>query len=189
MLQRWVRWLEVLRAEKVCRILAPHVAGRTLDVGCWNGEVASRLDHADIVGIDVTIPPGPLIDVRVFDGTTIPFDSKSFDTVLSSTVLHHAKDPEALLMEMARVGRKIVVFEDNVDHWWSHASTLGLHMVTSRLHDMPYERAGFRTTAEWRKLFASQNMRVSATEFHRGTQPPWPLLRHTLFVIDPPLEG
>jgi hypothetical protein len=70
MLQRWVRWLEVLRAEKVCRILAPHVVGKTLDVGCWNGEVASRLDHADIVGIDVTVPPGPLVDVRVFDRTS-----------------------------------------------------------------------------------------------------------------------
>ncbi len=184
MLRRWVRWLEVLRAEKVCRILAPHVVGKTLDVGCWNGEVAARLDHADIVGIDVTVPPGPLIDVRLFDGTHIPFESESFDTVLSSTVLHHAKDPELLLMEMKRVGRKLVVFEDNVDRWWSHASTLGLHLVTSRLHDMPYERAGFRTTPEWLSMFQRHGLRVVATEFHRGTQPPWPLLRHSLFVLE-----
>lgn len=185
MLQRSVRWLEVLRAEKVCRILAPHVVGRTLDVGCWNGEVASRLGHADIVGIDVIVPPGPLVDVRLFDGTYIPFESNSFDTVLCSTVLHHAKEPETLLMEMSRVGRKIVVFEDNIDHWWSHASTLGLHLITSRLHNMPYERAGFRTTAEWLALFNRLGMPVTVTEFHRGTQPPWPLLRHTLFVLEP----
>ncbi|MEO1991865.1 MAG: class I SAM-dependent methyltransferase [Pirellulales bacterium] len=184
MLKRWVRWLEVLRAEKVCRILSPFVSGRSLDVGCWNGEVASRLTHADVVGIDVTIPPGPLVDVQVFDGTHIPFDSDSFDTVICCTVLHHAKHPEELLREMKRVGKKIVVFEDNVDHWWSHASTLGLHVVTSRLHDMPYERAGFHTTEEWIELFRKMGFRVTTTEFHKGTQPPWPLLRHTLFVLE-----
>jgi len=185
MLQKWVRWLEVLRAEKVSRILAPHVTGRTLDVGCWNGEVASRLRHVDVIGIDVTIPPDPLIDVRLFDGTQLPFESHSFDTVLCSTVLHHAKHPEQLLEEMARVGRKIVVFEDNVDRWWSHASTLGLHLITSRLHNMPYERAGFRTTTGWLDLFRTMGLKVTKTEFHRGTQPPWPMLRHTLFVVAP----
>jgi SAM-dependent methyltransferase len=189
MLQRWVRWLEVLRAEKVCRILAPHVSGKTLDVGCWNGEVASRLKHADVVGIDVTIPPGPLVDVRVFDGTHIPFDSQSFDTVLASTVLHHARHPEQLLAEMVRVGKKVVIFEDNVDRWWSHASTLGLHVVTSRLHDMPYERAGFRSTQGWLDLFRQTGLEVTRVEFHRGTQPPWPLLRHTLFVLQPKADA
>lgn len=184
MLRRLVRWLEVLRAKKVSRILGPHVSGRTLDVGCWNGEVASRLTHAEVIGIDVTIPPGALIDVRVFNGTEIPFESQSFDTVLSSTVLHHAQEPERLLREMMRVGKRVVVFEDDVDRWWSHASTLGLHVITSRLHGMPYERAGFRTTEGWRALFDRLGARVLATEFHPGTQPPWPLLRHTLFVLE-----
>jgi|AACY02.2.fsa_nt_gi SAM-dependent methyltransferase len=184
MLAKTVRWLEVLRAKKVARILQPHIHGRTLDVGCFNGEVASRLKTSEIVGIDVVDPPQPLVPVMKFDGLHLPFADASFDTVLASVILHHAREPRPLLEEMARVGRRLVVFEDDVDRWWSHASTLGLHRITSRLHDMPYERAGFRTTDEWLAFFKAAGLEARCLERHPGTQPPWPLLRHTLFVLE-----
>jgi SAM-dependent methyltransferase len=39
----------------------------------------------------------------LYDGTRLPFDSESFDTVLSVQVLEHTPKPNELLAEMARV--------------------------------------------------------------------------------------
>ena len=180
----FVQWIDETRADTVARILKPHVRGSTLDVGCWNGAVAKRLNLPDIVGIDVVQPANPQIEVRQFDGVHIPFENKTFDTVLCSTCLHHAEDPDALIEEVRRVGKRIVVFEDSCDTTVQKWSAQLLHAIGSRVVGMPYQIAGFRPEEAWRRFFEQHGLRVTQCSRHPGTQPLWLLMRHYLFILE-----
>jgi SAM-dependent methyltransferase len=100
-------------------VLAGHLAeflpanARVLDIGCGDGMIdrlmlAERPD-ATIEGIDVLVQPETQIPVQAFDGSTIPCGDHSFDVALFVDVLHHTKDPLALLTEAVRVSPRIVI--------------------------------------------------------------------------------
>lgn len=90
--------------RRTVQAIQAHVRGKLLDVGCWNGIVASQLPRLQATGIDVVDLPSPVIPVTRFDGKTIPFPDRSFDTVRCSFVLHHADYPNEFFAELVRVG-------------------------------------------------------------------------------------
>jgi ubiquinone/menaquinone biosynthesis C-methylase UbiE len=50
---------------------------------------------------------------------SLPFDDQSFDVAMAVATIHHWQDPIAGLLEMRRVGRRVVVFTyDNSDAGW-----------------------------------------------------------------------
>jgi methionine biosynthesis protein MetW len=58
------------------------------------------------------------LEAEVVDITEpLPFEDKSFGTVVALDVLEHLFDPLSLLMEMARVSRTIVVVVPNFQYW------------------------------------------------------------------------
>jgi len=191
LVNRFLRWVDEKRASNVVSILKPHVRGATLDVGCWNGDVAKRLGQDNIIGIDIADPPQPQIEVRRFDGKSIPFDDKLFDTVLCCTALHHAEDQETLLEEMKRVGKRLVVLEDGYNHLFDKMSVILLHAIGSRLVGMPYRISGFRSDKQWQQLFEKHGLVIDQTENHPGVQPLWLFLRHHLYILksDDAAEG
>ena len=79
--------------------LAPKNA-RILDVGCGDGllsaALGSKRPDLTLRGIDVLPRDRTHIPVEMFDGTRIPFDDASYDSVLFSDVLHHTNDPSVL---------------------------------------------------------------------------------------------
>ena len=93
LVSRCVQWSDGMHAGRLLRLLKPHLVGRTLDVGCWNGDV-TRHCEAGSVGIDIVMPPNPAVPVTLFDGKHIPFGDQEFDTVLCCTALHHAADQD-----------------------------------------------------------------------------------------------
>ena len=84
---------------------------RILEIGCGQGRLCKALQEAghEIVGIDAAqaaldaCPEG--IDVRLAEGSVLPFEDNSFDLVLSFDVIEHIPDTDRHLEEVKRVLR------------------------------------------------------------------------------------
>jgi ubiquinone/menaquinone biosynthesis C-methylase UbiE len=115
--RRWTRYLEVsLRAS--LEEIGTETGARVLDVGCGTGALLERLrgraPEAELWGVDLT--PEMLAVARarlpsevrlaVADVHRLPFPDARFDTVVSSSSLHHWSRPERALRELARVTRR-----------------------------------------------------------------------------------
>jgi SAM-dependent methyltransferase len=107
------------RALRVLRALPPEGV-RLLDVGCGDGAVlaqlAARRPRWTLAGAEIAAAAArlaterlPGLDVRVYDGSRLPWPDASFDVGLLSHVLEHVADPRALLREVARVCPLVVV--------------------------------------------------------------------------------
>ena len=102
------------------RKLAPFLqhlpkGARILDIGSGGGlavavirELGMEVVPLDIMdgAYDATVTP------VVYDGKQIPFNDKSFDAALLLTVLHHIDDPDPVLLEAARVAKRVMIIED-----------------------------------------------------------------------------
>ena len=99
-----------------------------LDVGCGDGLLAailcSKRPDLTLQGIDVLPRKHAHIPIATFDGSRIPFDDNFFDAVLFSDVLHHTKDPTALLQEAWRVTRRWVLLKDHFREGFAAAQRL-----------------------------------------------------------------
>jgi SAM-dependent methyltransferase len=94
------------------RKVAPQARGRLLDVGCGNKpyEAIFRPYVSEYLGIEheatfeLTSAGGDATRPDfVYDGVTLPFPDRSFDTVLNIQVLEHTPYPARLVAEMSRV--------------------------------------------------------------------------------------
>lgn len=93
--------------------------GRLLDLGGAEGYVASAVLEAHPGWMNATI-----VDIRKagrtnhkylqYDGEVLPMNDDSYDTVLLSYVLHHARHPELVLSESLRVSFGRVVILESV---------------------------------------------------------------------------
>lgn len=88
--------------------------GAALEVGCGTGRIsetlirhASHLTVTDLSGVLAEKVAGRLgCQGRQADACSLPFDSETFDLVVSSECIEHTPDPRLALTEMARVLRK-----------------------------------------------------------------------------------
>jgi len=88
-----------------------------LDVGCGDGTLSALLKQKrpdiTVQGIDVLQRLQTHIPVELFDGSTFPFASASFDVVLFSDVLHHTVDATILLREARRTATQLILIKDH----------------------------------------------------------------------------
>lgn len=134
-----------------------------LDLGCGSGIAGNEFRNffeARVTGIDIRdwrIEKKPF---QIFDGVQIPFSDNSFDIVLISYVLHHAKYPEALLREAKRVARgKIVIYEDLPEGFFSK--------IYCKLHQLSFDnlfgnpaKTSFKKAKDWEKIFKELGLKV-----------------------------
>jgi SAM-dependent methyltransferase len=92
----------------------------TLEVGCGDGALLSELHRRDfggrLAGVEITeaavtlARARPEIDsVELYDGLHLPAPDNAYDLGILSHVLEHVPDPSALLAEVARVCRAVLV--------------------------------------------------------------------------------
>ncbi len=107
-------WVDLAYSHIVAQLeaVAPRTRGRLLDVGCGSKpyEYIFTPFVKEYVGVEyaatfeATANTGQKVKPDVFyDGKTLPFESRSFDTVISITVLEHTPDPQLVLNEIGRV--------------------------------------------------------------------------------------
>ena len=147
------------RTDYIARCCPP---GRGLDVGCGTGALAARLAGRgyEMTGLD---PSAGMLDVMRAErpeveavrgsGDRLPFDSGSFELVLTVAALHHIADPAAVrttLGEMVRVcrpGGRIVVWDHNPrnPYWKLLMARVPQDDGTERLIPEPEVLAGIRS--------------------------------------------
>jgi SAM-dependent methyltransferase len=164
------------------RELAGHFAAlipagaRVLDAGCGDGLLARRIGQKRpdlaIVGLDVLRRDRAHIEVVLYDGKVIPFESGSFDAVMLVDVLHHADEPMTLLREAVRVARSTLVLKDHTRNGLWAEPTLRLMDWIGNAHDgvaLPYN---YWTRDQWLEAFDSLGLDVEAWVTRLRLYPP-----------------
>lgn len=139
-----------------------------LDIGVGSGSVSLLLEQK---GYKVT----PL-DVRdktltervkpvIYDGSVIPYSDKSFDTALLLTVLHHTKDPEAVLREALRVASNILIIEDTYNNKLQQYLTYIFDSIFN-LEFIGHPHSNM-TDPEWRELLKKLGLKLKDSSSDR----------------------
>lgn len=165
------------------RVLARHAAEllprdvSVLDVGAGDGLLAARIMQARpdlrIEGVDVLVRPTTHIPVQPFDGVRLPFADRAVDVTMLVDVLHHAREQDALLAELARVARRGVLIKDHVLTGPMAWRTLAfMDWVGNARHGvaLPY---AYWTPERWQEGFARAGLRVRTRRESLGLYP-WP---------------
>ncbi len=122
---RYARWRALGAVGKADHVLAlcarsGVVPASTLEVGCGDGALLSELSlrgfGGRLAGVEITAAAvaiartRPEIDsVELYDGLHLPTADGAYDLGIVSHVLEHVPDPPALLAEIARACRAVVV--------------------------------------------------------------------------------
>jgi len=85
--------------------LAPHIQGRTLDVGCGSKPYVHLYHSKEYVGLEIDTPQNRENKSAdyFYDGTQFPFPDQSFDSVVANEVFEHVFNPDQFLFEVRRV--------------------------------------------------------------------------------------
>ncbi|MFN7570140.1 MAG: methionine biosynthesis protein MetW [Betaproteobacteria bacterium] len=116
---------------------------RLLDLGCGDGALLAHLRQTkNCAGYGVEfaddhvaecVAAGINVIQQNLDAGLRLFADNMFDTVVLSQTLQAMHDAEAILREMARVGREGIVSFPNFGHWRHALSLLGGHMPVSKV--------------------------------------------------------
>jgi SAM-dependent methyltransferase len=142
--------LEAIAAERPRRVL---------DVGCgpgWHGARIAKRTRAQVVGVDqsprmVELAAERGLDAVVADVHELPFEDGEFDCVLAAWMLHHVRDLDRGVGELARVlrpGGLLVATTNGLGHLAELLELVGLPLFA-----LPFSREN--GAAILRRSFAS----------------------------------
>jgi len=130
---------------------------RVLDVGCGSGILGARLAEAlpglYVEGVDIHPRGGEPIKVYSYNGKKRPFANESYDAVIVADVLHHDRNPTAVLKECARVAKKLVIVKDHLQHsWFSYLRICFLDWAANAPHGVLCLYT-YWSLPEWKQMF------------------------------------
>lgn len=111
------------------RKMAHYVSGRVLDVGCGQKPYQSLFRVDEYVGMDIEQNGHDHKDENIdvfYDGKTFPFESATFDSVISNATLEHVFNPDEHLAEIHRILKPGGIFLITVPFMWDE-------------HEQPYD--------------------------------------------------
>lgn len=145
-----------LRGQRKAREVLGEVAGEEgltiLDLGGAEGYVAQALSEAghQVEILDVVDRNRTELSSRVYDGRTLPYGDRHFDLVVLAYVLHHSEDPDRLLDEAMRVGKRVIALETVYERSRDRRLTTFLDHSANRLRGMAAEPLHFDTPTGWK---------------------------------------
>lgn len=153
------------RAKQISRRVSPHIKKneKIIDIGSGTGFVAKSLAEktsAQITLVDVFQHPlNKFFPVTIYDGKTLPFPDRSFDTSFLIAVLHHCHDPMRVLDEAIRVSsQKIIVMEDLFESFLEKWLTLVEDSIVNwEFRGHPHNN---HSEDEWVEIFRRKNLKV-----------------------------
>ncbi|MFU8805420.1 MAG: methyltransferase domain-containing protein [Bradymonadaceae bacterium] len=170
------------RAARKYRAFAPFIGPdqHILDIGASEGYVGETagLDGHEVELVDVVDNNRTTLPHRVYDGEHLPYTDDAFDVGVLSYVLHHCRDPDAVLEEAARVCKRLVILESTYETEGQRKLLTFLDHQANRLRGMGPEPLYFDTPDGWRGRFAAMGLEVEHFEWlGRGVH------KHVLFVV------
>jgi len=151
------------------QVLAQAIASKipaeaaVLDVGAGSGDMAVAVlaskPALNIEGVDVLVRPNTAIPVRQFDGEHLPHHDAEFDYAMLVDVLHHTDDPGALLAEVGRVARRIIIKDHFRNGLFAGTRLRFMDWVGNAAHGvrLPYN---YLSRAEWQRIWDRGGFRV-----------------------------
>jgi methionine biosynthesis protein MetW len=117
----------VLRTDQqIIADLIPRSA-RVLDIGCYTGELLAWLTDCKGVdgrglelrqdGVNASVQRGLSVIQGDADTDLYDYPDQAFDCVILSQTLQATHDPRTVLMQMARIGRQVIVSFPNFGYW------------------------------------------------------------------------
>lgn len=141
---------------------------KILDLGSGPGSVTQVLRERgfQVTPLDVVdISLNPEFKPQLFNGKTIPYPNQSFDIILILTVLHHVQNPDLLLKEAQRVGKRIIIIEDIYSNkiqqyltYWTDS------IVNLEFKGHPHSN---RTDKMWKQTFQQMGMQLESCHSYR----------------------
>lgn len=120
---RWRQLGAITKADHVVHLsreVGLHAPSVVAEIGCGDGAVLDQLGMRGFgearVGYEISASATALAaeragvtEAHLFDGCSVPVPDDTYDLVIASHVLEHVTSPAALLQEMARVGRWVII--------------------------------------------------------------------------------
>ncbi len=124
---------------------------RVLDIGCGDGtllawlrdrqQVDARGIEIDAAAVNKAIASGIAVVQGDVNSDLADYPSQTYDYVILSQTLQTVEDPHAVLAELVRIGRQVIVSVPNFGHWKNrlYLALLGKMPVTKTLSYQWYD--------------------------------------------------
>lgn len=161
---------------------------KVLDIGCGNGDLLDMLVNEKNVdgrglelsqsGVNMCVARGLSVVQGDADRDLTYYPSNAFDVVILSQTLQATQHPRTVLLEMARIGRQLIVSIPNFGHWSVRLDLLrrGRMPETDTLNSKWYDTANIHLCTLWDfvdlarevGLSVDQHITLSGTKVHQG---------------------
>lgn len=141
---------------------------KILEIGAGSGSVCLLLRQEGYTVTPLDIKNKTLtgrVNPVLYDGQTMPFANKSYNTALILTVLHHTPDPERILREAMRVADNIIIIEDIYDNKFQQYLTYLFDSIFN-LEFIGHPHSN-KTDGEWKELFSKLGLTLKSCQHDR----------------------
>lgn len=153
---------------KLARLLKFYNKNDTiLDIGSGNCALNLQIKNSgyEITGLDI-LNKSAFKEIKpvIYDGSKLPFDDNSFEIVQIITVLHHIKNPEEIIKEAKRVGRKVIIMEDIYESTFQKYITFIADSINNwEFIGHPHTNM---TDEEWKNIFIKNHLNIIKSEYY-----------------------